>query len=367
MKLKALSLRDYRNYAALDYEFGDGITLFSGDNAQGKTNLVEAVYLCCTGRSHRTARDRDLIMHNKDHAYVCVDTVHGDGQHRVELSVKRGGRKSLRINGLPAQRLGEMMGHVNAVIFSPEDLYLVRGDPQGRRRFMDMEISQGSAMYFYNLQNYIKALSQRNALLKQMNYQGDGDGTLDIWEEQLALYGAHISIARQAFFAQLRRQAIALHERIAPDSTLDIRLHACAEAEDYDQAHQQILDKLQRTRQRDIRTQSTGTGPHRDDLSFTIDGRDLRLYGSQGQQRTAAVALKLAELDILHKTTGEMPVLILDDVLSELDPLRRQRLLEAVQGVQTLVTCVQGGEEFAALDMPIRSVRVKCGTLHPQA
>lgn len=363
MKLKTLTLHHYRNYASLVFQAGDGITIFTGANAQGKTNLVESVYLCCTGRSHRTSRDKELIARDSDQAYVRADTVHRDGTHCVELGLSRTGRKSLRVNGLPARRLGELMGHVNAVIFSPEDLLLVRGGPAGRRRFMDMEISQGNALYFYELQAYQKALTQRNALLRGLRARPADADTLDIWDEQLATSGARIALRRREFFGQLERYAVELHAHISGGGQLALRYHASVDEADEAGAARELLDKLKKNRDTDIRLLATSVGPHRDDLSFLVDGEDLRGFGSQGQQRTVAVALKMAELSIMEQVTGEMPILILDDVLSELDEYRRRSLLTAVGDAQTLITCVRVEAELAALDVPTTTYCIEHGTL----
>ncbi|MDD3242261.1 MAG: DNA replication/repair protein RecF [Eubacteriales bacterium] len=366
MKLEKLILRDFRNYSELTLSFAEGVTVFTGENAQGKTNLVEAVYLCCTGRSHRTAHDKELIRRGCEQAYVRCDAAHRDGMHRVELGLNASGRKSLRVNGLPARRLGELMGHVNAVIFSPEDLNMLRGGPGGRRRFMDMEISQSNAVYFYELQTYQRALLQRNALLKGLRLRERDADTLDVWDEQLARSGARIALRRREFFTRLEPLAVALHERIAKDSVLSLRYRGCVESDREDEAEAELLEKLRRSRDVDLRLLATQAGPHRDDIAFAIDGAELRAYGSQGQQRTVAIALKLAELAILEQSTGESPVLILDDVLSELDENRRRSLLCAVGDTQTLITCVRVEAELAALGVAAQTYQVHQGAVKKQ-
>jgi DNA replication and repair protein RecF len=357
LHLTRLTLARYRNLAPLTLEPGPGTAVFVGRNAQGKTNIVESVYFCCTGRSHRTAHDRELIRWDEPNAYIRADAAHRDGPHSVEIGLNANGRKSIKVNGLPARRAGELMGHVNSVMFSPEDLSLVKSGPAVRRRFLDMDISQTDAAYFYDLQTYQKALMQRNALLKSVAFNPKLMDTLDVWDEQLARAGGRIVVKRRAFAANLFEAAVGVHGRLASAEKLEARYMASLESEGAEAASEELRLLLERAREGDVRRGATSQGPHRDDFTLLVNGYDLRLYGSQGQHRTAALALKLGELGVMRDSTGEQPILILDDVLSELDAARRAGLLRAVEGIQTFITCVKVEDEMRKLPMALYDVQ----------
>lgn len=357
VQLTRLTLARYRNLAPLTLEPGPGTAVFVGRNAQGKTNVVESIYFCCTGRSHRTAHDRELIRWNEPNAYIRADSVHRDGPHSVEIGLNAGGRKVIKVNGLPARRAGELMGHVNSVMFSPEDLSLVKSGPAVRRRFLDMDISQTDAAYFYDLQAYQKALMQRNALLKAIFFKAKLIDTLDVWDEQLARAGGRIVVKRRAFAARLFDAAVGMHGKLASAEKLEARYMASLESCDADAAAAELKLLLERAREGDVKRGATSQGPHRDDFTLLVNGYDLRLYGSQGQHRTAALSLKLGELGVMRDSTGEQPILILDDVLSELDAARRAGLMGAVEGIQTFITCVKVEDEMRKLPMTLYDVQ----------
>lgn len=328
MRILSLQLANYRNYVRAELRPCAGVTVLAGDNAQGKTNLLEAVYLCCTGRSHRTRQDRELIRWGADFCRVAVEAERRDGTHAVEIAIPAAGRRKIRVNGSEISRSGELMGHVTGVLFSPEDLRLVKDGPAERRRFIDIALSQVRPSYYYALQRYARALKQRNELLRAGNLE-----TLESWDEQLARAGAEIMAARAEYIARLSAAAARTHADIACErETLSIAY--APNVEDGD-----ILRALRKARDVDMRRMTTSAGVHRDDVRFCVDGRELRLFGSQGQQRTAALSVRLAELDVVKEESGEAPVLLLDDVMSELDPERRRRLLAHLDGVQTIVTC----------------------------
>ena len=366
MVLKKLILARWRNLPALNLEPGGGITVFVGRNAQGKTNIVEAVAYSSTGRSHRTSHDRELIQWGEETAYLRAETTHRDGGHLIEVGLNADGGRALRVNGLPARRMGELMGHVNTVMFAPEDLAIVKSGPAARRRFMDMDIAQTDPAYFYDLQQYQKALGQRNALLRQLSFRPERADTLDIWDEQLASCGARIALKRRRFAAELFEEAQAAHAALSRGERLEARLMASTTADTAEEAAEALLKALKEAREGDIRRLSTSIGPHRDDFTLLVNAYDLRLYGSQGQHRTAALALKLGELKVMERRTGEAPVLILDDVLSELDAERREGLLRAVAGTQTLLTCVKLEDEMRKMDMDIYDVASGVARLRPR-
>lgn len=344
MLIERMKLNDFRNYESLLLRPDGGLNVIVGENAQGKTNAVEAIFLCAFGRSHRTAKDAELIRTGYAGGYVGLDIKSKSGGRTIEIKLKSGERKQIFIDRLMAKRTGELMGALNAVMFSPEDLELVKGAPAERRRFMDMELSQLRPAYFYTLQRYNAALKQRNALLKPDTKQDPNEirRQLYIWDEQLSKSGAEIMRMRAEFVERLGLIASRLHRQIsgerealyvkyAPDVDTNRLGGGDAQAALSEALYNGALD--------DIRRGYTGSGPHRDELELSLNGANVRIYGSQGQQRTAALSLKLSEIELIKGETGESPVLLLDDVLSELDEPRQRALLEAMTGCQTFLTC----------------------------
>lgn len=353
MIVKRLTVENFRPYEKAELCPAPGVTLLHGGNAQGKTALIEALYLCCTGRSHRTSRDAELIRNGQPLARVTVQAERRDGRHDVEILLRPGEKKRITIGGSAAARSGDLMGHVTGVLFSPEDLRMVKDGPAERRRFIDMELSQMRPAYYAALQRYNRALLQRGTLLRT------GDLTcLDVWDEQLAASGAEIMRARIRFVEKLSAVAQGVHEAVSGGERLEIEYRPGAKAEPDAEA---LLRLLRDARALDIRRMTTSIGPHRDDLGLLIGGADARAYGSQGQQRTLALALKLSELEVMKAETGESPVLMLDDVMSELDPDRRRLLLEKLSGVQTLIASTDPADLAGArVDL---SIRVQSGRL----
>ncbi|MBQ8973169.1 MAG: DNA replication/repair protein RecF [Clostridia bacterium] len=337
MRVTRLKLRGYRNYAECTLEPAKGVTVLLGDNGQGKTNLLEAVYLTCTGRSHRTRQDKELIQRNAEFASVHIYAERRDGSHDVEVLLPRAGKRHIKIAGQEASRSGELLGHVTGVLFSPEDLRTVKDGPAERRRFVDMTLSQLQPAYYYSMQRYNRALKQRNELLREAASNVSLYATLDAWDEQLAAHGAELMHFRRDYIDKLRIQASQTHMEIAEGKErLQIEYLPNIALGD---EREQILEALFSARDTDMRRMTTSVGPHRDDVAVLIDGWDVRAYGSQGQQRTAALSMRLAELTVIRSQLDEWPILMLDDVMSELDPGRRRRLLERLEGIQTLVTC----------------------------
>ena len=336
MYITRIQLTDFRNYAALELAPCEGVTVLVGDNAQGRTNVLEAVYLACTGRSHRTRQDRELIRWGAPFAAVRVDAQRRDGGHDVEILLPAEGRRRLKIAGQEASRSGELMGHVTGVLFAPEDLRTVKDGPAERRRFVDMALSQLRPAYYYALQRHMRALRQRNEVLKAAQYRPELRATLDAWDEQLALACVEVMRHRDEYIARLREAAAETHEHIALGrEQLDIVYRPSVEGLDAEA----VLRALGEAREFDLKRQTTSVGAHRDDIQLQVGGRDVRAFGSQGQQRTAALAMRLSELRVMTAEMGEAPILMLDDVMSELDPTRRRQLLSYLNGIQTLVTC----------------------------
>jgi len=333
MRITQLELFHFRNYAHGLFAPCAGVTVLSGLNAQGKTNVLEAVYLCCAGRSHRTRQDRELIRWGEDFCRVKISAERNDGSHEVEIAIPAVGRRRIKIGAREITRSGELMGHITGVLFSPEDLQLIKDGPSERRRFVDIALSQIRPTYYYALQRYQRALRQRNELLKAP----DAQPLLAPWDEQLALAGAEIMRARREYLLSLCDAAIHTHADIASErERLSVEYTPSVSSGDDPES---ILRALTAARSIDLRRMSTSVGPHRDDVRMAVDGQELRAFGSQGQQRTAALSIRLAELHVVRETLGEAPVLLLDDVMSELDPDRRRQLLSHLQGVQTIVTC----------------------------
>lgn len=319
---------------------GHNVTLLSGKNAQGKTNMLEAIYICSTGRSHRTARDRELIKFGSPSSYIDASCVQRDGSHRIEIKLSSTNKKAVRINNSPAHRLGQLMGHMNAVMFSPEDLQLIKSGPSFRRRFVDIALSQMSSTYFYNLQRYQKTLEQRNALLK--NQHGNAPiETLDAWDAQLSKYGAYLCVRRLSFVTSLNEICSKIHSELTGGKELlKVRYLSSIQEHDQKKAQQSLAQYFKKHRAKDIKRGLTSVGPHRDDIEMVVNDIDVRAFGSQGQQRTCALSMKLAEVEIMKNIIGEYPLLLLDDVFSELDNSRRTWLLNYIGNVQTFITCV---------------------------
>ena len=340
MRVKSLSLKNFRNYEQASITPDSGVTVFTGPNAQGKTNILEALHLCCLGRSHRTARDEELIRWGADSARVQILTQQLDGTHEVTILLSRTQKKKklVRIGARQAERIGELFGHVCGVLFSPEDLSIVKDGPAERRRFLDMQLSQLRPQYFYSLQRAVRTLNQRNALLKEIARHPSLLPTLDMWDEQLARVGAEIAQNRREAIAFLAGEARRAHASLT-DGREELRLWYISQTVDAPDAAEQLLGRLRAARSEDLRRMTTTVGIHRDDMGVTINGKEARTFASQGQQRSAVLSLKLAQLEMAARETGEAPILMLDDVMSELDPQRRRQLIERIDRVQTFVTC----------------------------
>ena len=359
MRITHAQLTHFRSYDACALAPCDGVNVLLGDNGQGKTNVLEALYLTCTGRSHRTRQDRELIRWGEEYALIGVEAERRDGSHQVEIALSGMGRRRIRIAGQEIARSGELMGHVTGVLFSPEDLRTVKDGPAERRRFVDMALSQIRPAYYYALQRYNRALKQRGEALKAILAQPSLMATLDAWDGQLADSGAEIMRQRRDYIARLSASAAEIHREISDGrERLEIRYQPSVTMGDDPQA---ILDALFAAREQDVRRLVTSVGAHRDDVQLLIEGRDVRAYGSQGQQRTAALAMRLAELGVMRDALGEWPMLMLDDVMSELDPTRRRQLVGRLQGIQTFITCTD--EEDLAGAQIGRAWRVENGEL----
>lgn len=339
MIVKSLELKDYRNYNNLDMPFSSGINILYGENAQGKTNILEAIYLCGTTKSHRGSKDKEIIMFHQEEAHVRVLLEKNNITHKIDLHLKKNKAKGVAIDGIPIKRQGELFGMLNLVFFSPEDLYIIKNGPGERRRFIDLELCQLDKIYLSNLTNYNKVLLQRNNLLKQIEFNRNLLDTLYIWDEKILEYGRKIIEARSNFITKLNRLVREIHKKLTGNKE-ELFLQYEPNVTIYD-----FEVKLKKSLERDLSLKMTNVGPHRDDLSFKISDIDIRKYGSQGQQRTAALSCKLAEIELVKSIINENPILLLDDVLSELDRQRQTHLLNSIGDIQTIITCT-GLEEF---------------------
>ena len=343
MIIKNLDLYNFRNYVKGTATFSDGLNIIVGKNAQGKTNLIEGIYILATGTSPRIASDKGLIRKGETRARVTALMENSGGEFEVEMILSKSEKKCASINGLPIAKIGELIGNVRAIYFSPDEMSLIKDSPDFRRRFMDIDLSQVNRSYFYTLNKYDKILRQRNALLKDESSEKIR-ATLPVWDEQLAREGAKLIVARREFCKDLSEEAARIHSLIAPEEKLFAEYSTSVESVEEDGIAFELKEKLFKALERDSYLKYTSVGPQRDDIKITLSGEDVRTFGSQGQQRTATLSLKLAEIAIFEKLTGEKPILLLDDVMSELDGDRKERLLAACKGGQTIVTTTDGDE-----------------------
>ena len=349
MYIEKIYLENFRNYENLEAEFSDRINILYGDNAQGRTNVLEALYVGATTRSHRPVKDKDMIRFGEEESHIRMEVKKRNIGHRVDMHLRKGKSKTVMIDGIPIHRTSELFGLINIIFFSPEDLAIVKEGPAERRRFMDMELCQLSRIYYSNLSDYNKVLNQRNNLLRSISFNRSLIDTLEVWDEQLVSYGKRVIEERSNFIDMLRELVVRVHEEITEGrESIDIVYEPHVKADDFSDV---LLDR----REMDLKNASTMTGPQRDDIGIYIEGKDVRAYGSQGQQRTAALTLKLAEIELVRSVINDTPILLLDDVMSELDSKRRNALLGTIRNLQTIVTCT-GYDDFIKERIPMDNI-----------
>lgn len=361
MVIKSLKLNNYRNYENLDIEFDSGTTILYGDNAQGKTNILEAIYVSATTKSHRSSKDREIIRFDHDEAHIKTFVEKKEIDHKVDIHLKKNKTKGIAIDGIPIRKSAELFGIANVILFSPEDLSIIKNGPSERRRFLDLELCQLDKLYLYNYTNYNQVLNKRNNLLKQIYYNPSLTSTLDVWDYQLAKYGTEIIRTREAFIEKLNNMLYSIHKKLT-GSTEELRI-------EYEKSvdENEYIEQLQAKWDMDLKYQSTQIGPQRDDMNFYINDIEVRRFGSQGQQRTAALSLKLAEIEIVKELIHDTPILLLDDVMSELDENRRDYLLQSIYDIQTIITCT-GYDDYIKRRMTINRVyRVKQGQVYQES
>lgn len=342
MYVKEISLRDFRNYQQLNLEFHNKVNLILGQNAQGKTNLLEAIYMASMGKSFRTSKDSEMISFGKDFARIEVHAVKETADTQVELILSKESKKSAKVDGVRIKKASELLDNIYMVIFSPEDLKIVKEEPEKRRKFIDRELCQLRPRYYDHLFHYKKILMQRNAYLKETAID---PGVLDIWDTQLSRYGASLMKMREEFIKKINVISRNIHNSITnKKESLEILYNPNIKISDCladEPLETYFYQQLKKSFSQDIRQRTTTRGPHKDDLEFYVNEINVRNFGSQGQQRTTALSLKLAELNLIREETGEEAILLLDDVMSELDLERQEFLVKSLSSVQLFITTTE--------------------------
>ena len=339
MLIKSLELKSFRNYENLSVAFTEGTNILFGDNAQGKTNILEAVYVSGTTKSHKGSKDRDMIQFEKEESHIRTLVEKNEQEFQIDVHLKKNRSKGIEVNRIPIKKASSLFGILNIVFFSPEDLNIIKNGPSQRRRFLDLELCQLDKIYLSDLANYNKILNQRNKLLKDIAFRRELLDTLSVWDMQLVEYGQRIIRRRSAFLEELGEIVYNIHKNISGNrEELILTYEPNTSAEQFE-------TELAAAREKDLKYCQTSVGPHRDDLLFQIGDADIRKFGSQGQQRTSALSLKMSEIQMVKKLIHDTPVLLLDDVLSELDSSRQNYLLASIHDIQTIITCT-GLDEF---------------------
>lgn len=357
MIVKTIELANYRNYEKVHIDLDPGINILYGDNAQGKTNILESIYMCGTTKSHRGSKDKEIIKFGNSESHIRCFFNKNDTEYQIDMHLRDDKSKGIAINGMKLKRAADLLGIVNIILFSPEDLSIIKNGPTERRRFIDSELCQLDKVYLYNLTNYNKIVNQRNNLLKDIYLHPELSDTLDIWDSQLINLGIKIIERRNIFIEQLNSIIGDIHRNLSGNKeNIRIQYDPNITVEEYE-------NKLKKNREKDIKYKITSVGPHRDDFIFYINDFDTKKYGSQGQQRTAALSLKLSEIELVKRITGNTPILLLDDVLSELDSNRQNYLINSINDIQTVITCT-GLDEFVNSRIVINKIfKVHDGTV----
>ncbi len=340
MFIEKIKIENFRNYHEQEVFFHEKVNVIVGNNAQGKTNLLESIYVSSLGRSFRTAKDKEMIRFEQPYTRIMATYDSNQQEKKVDIGFNREGKKEIKVDNIKVEKMVEMLNHFYVVVFSPEDLKIVKEEPEKRRNFIDRELCKMRISYLNNLTQYKKILMQRNAYLK--NEKKDRQ-ELQIWDDALSQYGAKVILQRKKFIEEINEISKEIHEKITQGKEqLEIQYQPSIEPEEnLEELIEKIQKKLGKSYQRDVYTGSTGYGPHKDDLNILINGIQARQYGSQGQQRTAALSMKLAEITLIEKEKGEKPILLLDDVLSELDGDRQKYLIQALSESQLFITAAE--------------------------
>lgn len=359
MFIKRLQMLNYRNYNVLDISLGPHVNVFMGDNAQGKTNILEGIYYCAFARSHRTSKDRELINWNSNNALLSITVGRERLDKRIDISILKDGKKAIQVNKIKIKKIGELFGNFNVVMFSPEDLKIIKDSPGVRRKFIDMELCQLNPKYYYNLVQYNKVLNERNSILRNRNINKD---ILDVYDMQLVEFGYNIIMDRLEYIEKLNKYSTKIHSDITSGKER-IEFKYVSTIKDLENIRESFYSLLEKNRVRDCERGITSVGPHRDDFTVLINDIDTKSYGSQGQQRTAVLTIKFSSLKIIKELTGEHPVLLLDDVLSELDFSRKRYILSTIGDIQTIITCTGIEDLYEYLDDKSKVFKVKDGEI----
>jgi DNA replication and repair protein RecF len=359
MYIEKLKLNNFRNYESQSIEFSNRINYIFGNNAQGKTNILESIYITSIGKSHRYAKDQEIINFGKSGFFIEIDLIKIKRRYKIEYGFDTDKGRIIKINDIPIKKLGDLPGNIISVLFSPDDLKIVKENPSYRRKFIDILICQIHKSYLYDLQEYYKILNQRNNLLKQIKENAELEKTLDVWDEKLGIVGSKIIERRILFLEKIRKASKEIHCKIASKEVLETKYHCnfIDEKDKFEEIKEKFINELRKNRKFDIRKGFTGIGPQRDDIDLFINDLEVEKYASQGQQRTVVLSLKLAELQIIKEETGETPILLLDDVFSELDIERKKVLIEYIQDMQVFITSTDKSDIFDYKDVKIFEVR----------
>ncbi len=334
MWIKNIKLKNFRNYSDQEINLHENINVFYGENAQGKTNIIESIFLSSIGKSYRTNKEKELIKFNEDSACVEIEFEKKDRNGKIKIQLNN--QKQIYLNGVKLKKLSELLGNINIVIFTPDDINILKDGPQGRRKFLDIMISQLRPNYIHILTLYLKTLEQRNNYLKQIRVENKDENLLDIWDEKLVEYGIKIYEYRKEFIEKIKNKIENIHNGITDQKEkIEIKYFSVADT------RQNFFNELKSRRKLDILKGFTTKGIHRDDFTIYINDKEVEIYGSQGQHRTAVLSLKLSELQVIYDEIGEQPVLLLDDFMSELDEKRRQNFLKNIKNIQVIITCTE--------------------------
>ena len=353
MWISEINLTNFRNYDNKKIKLTPNVNLFYGENAQGKTNIIESIFLTSIGKSFRTNNDKELIKFNEENSTIEVFFEKSDRDGKIKIEINN--KKNIYLNGIKLKKLSELLGNINVVIFTPDDINILKDGPQQRRKFLDIMISQLRPNYMHILTNYSKTIEQRNNYLRQIKLENKNPEMLEIWDEKLAEYAEKIYLYRKEFIEKIKNKIKIIHSEITENKE-EIKIEYLSECE----SKQLYLNKLKERRSLDIIKGYTTKGIHRDDFVIYINDRQVNIYGSQGQHRTAILSLKLAELQVIYDEIGEYPILLLDDFMSELDEKRRKSFLENIKNIQVIITCT---EKFNAENLKFSSFNVINGEI----
>ena len=353
MYLKSIILKNFRNYSEERIEFNENINVFYGENGEGKTNILEAIFLTSIGKSFRTKKDKELIKFDESNACVEIEyeKIDRDGKIKINLCEK----KEIFVNGIKIKKLSELLGNINVVLFSPDDINILKNGPSNRRKFLNILISQLRPKYLYNLNLYLKALEQRNNYLRQIKVENIDKKMLEIWNEKIADYGYEVYKYREEFINRIIEKINDIHKKITENKE-NIKIKYISDCNN----KEKFLKELTKEENQDIARGYTGKGIHRDDFEVYINGKKVNIYGSQGQHRTVILSLKLTELEIIYDEIGEYPILLLDDFMSELDEKRRNNFFNNIENTQILITCT---DKFKIPDINAKVKQVKKGKI----